>query len=199
MGVGVELLVVEWPRVEAAAPDARYELLTDAAFGEAYSDDLFEHGWSWPKTPGENWYGRYAFKGTLGSYKPHFWAGHRWDHLREFVAPETRAPLDRFLDALVWDGLEYTESAGTGLPERDPAWDADLLLWRPPEDPPVIAEWWRQAAPRLESLREPFDQHAAAPGGWISTFEEFTRLLSDWGEVALEAERRGWGLVGLRC
>lgn len=127
-------------------------------------------------------------------------ATHRWDHLREFVEPEVCAVLDLFLDALIWDGLEYTESAGTGLPERAPAWDAHLLVCRPPpEDLPVIAGWWRQAAPRSELLREPFDQHAAAPDGWVSTFEQFTDLPVDWGEVAMEAERRGWGVVGLRC
>lgn len=52
MGVGIEVLTVDWPRMEAASPGEREELLIDAAFGEAYSDDLFEHGWSWPTQPG---------------------------------------------------------------------------------------------------------------------------------------------------
>jgi hypothetical protein len=180
-------------------PGDRQDLLTDAAFGEVYSDDLLEHGWSWPTREGEDWYGRYAFKRTLGSYKPHFWATHRWDHLREFVDPDMREVLDLFLDALIWDGLESTENAGAGLPERAPAWDADLLVCRPPADLPLIAGWWRKAAPQLETLRTRFDQQAAAPDGWVSTFEEFSDLLTDWGEIAMEAERRGWGIVGLRC
>ncbi|MGW2701531.1 hypothetical protein [Streptomyces sp. NPDC001340] len=72
MGVAIEVLIVDWPRVEAAAPGDREELLSEAAFGEAYSDDLFEHGWSWSTQPGEDWYRRYAFRNTLGSYKPQY-------------------------------------------------------------------------------------------------------------------------------
>ncbi|PKV77091.1 hypothetical protein BX283_8020 [Streptomyces sp. TLI_146] len=34
MGVGMELLVVDWPRAEATAPGDRRDLLIDAAFGE---------------------------------------------------------------------------------------------------------------------------------------------------------------------
>ncbi|MZE76710.1 hypothetical protein [Streptomyces xinghaiensis] len=49
---------------------------SDAAFGEDEGDDLLnEHGWTWPTRPGEDWYVRYAFRDTLVSYKPHFWAG----------------------------------------------------------------------------------------------------------------------------
>ncbi|MFJ9418618.1 hypothetical protein ACIRPT_31345 [Streptomyces sp. NPDC101227] len=68
----------------------------------------------------------------------------------------------------------------------------------PADHVPAIAGWWRQAAPRLESLREPFTRHAAEPGGWTTTFALFADLLTDWGEVVTEAERRGWGIVGLR-
>ncbi|GHI04156.1 hypothetical protein AQI88_07295 [Streptomyces cellostaticus] len=64
---------------------------------------------------------------------------------------------------------------------------------------PLIAGWWRQAAPQLDVPREPFTQHAAEPDGWITTFESFANLLTDWGEAVTEAERRGWGIVGLRC
>jgi hypothetical protein len=199
MGVGIEVLIVDWPHVEAAAPGDREELLVDAAFGEAYSDDLFEHGWSWPAQPDNAWYGRYAFRNSLGSYKPHFWAGHRWDHMRDFVEPTVRDTLDRFNDALFWHGLEDTTGVGTDLPEQPCSWDADLLLWCPPDHVQLIAGWWQQAAPHLEVLRKPFTQHAADSGGWIATFESFAELLTDWGKVVTEAERRGWGIVGLRC
>ncbi|WP_406404748.1 hypothetical protein OH805_36770 [Streptomyces sp. NBC_00879] len=83
MGVGTEVLIVDWPRVEAAAPGDRRELLIDAACGEAYNDDLFEHGWAWAARPGGGWYGRYALRNTFGSNKPRFWAGHRWDRMRD--------------------------------------------------------------------------------------------------------------------
>ncbi|MEV0375545.1 hypothetical protein AB0I10_38335 [Streptomyces sp. NPDC050636] len=199
MGVGVEVLIVDWPRVEAAAPDDRVDLLIDAAFGEAYSDDLYEHGWSWSTQPGEDWYGRYAFQNTFGSYKPHFWAGHRWDHMREFVEPKLREVLDPFNDALFWHALEDTTGIGSGLPERPCTWGPDLLMSCPPDHIPLIAGWWRQAEPQLELLREPFAHSDAGHGGWITTFESFADLLTDWGEVVTEAERRGWGSLGLRC
>ncbi|CAL9676062.1 hypothetical protein SUDANB105_07892 [Streptomyces sp. enrichment culture] len=199
MGVGIEVLIVDWPQVEAAAPGDREELLIDAAFEEAYSDDVFEHGWSWPAQPGHAWYGRYAFRNTLGSYKPHFWAGHRWDHMRDFVEPKLRDCLDRFNDALFWHRLEDTTGVGSGLPDQPCTWDADLLLWCPPDHIAMIAGWWQQAEPSLETLREPFTRHAADSSGWITTFESFADLLTDWGKVVTEAERRGWGIVGLRC
>ncbi|MGF1426497.1 hypothetical protein [Kitasatospora sp. LaBMicrA B282] len=199
MGMGMVTLIVDWPRVEAAAPGAREELLIDAAFGAAYSSDRPEHGWSWPAQPDEQWYGRYAFRHALGSYKPHFWAGHRWDHVRDFVEPTVRRALDLFSDALFWHGLEGTAGVGSELPERLCTWEADLLLWRPPDQVPLIAAWWRHAEPRLELLRKPFGRHAADTDGWINTFDAFADLLADWGEVVTEAERRGWGIVGLRC
>ncbi|GGW72168.1 hypothetical protein [Streptomyces xantholiticus] len=114
MGVGIEVLIVDWLRVEAAAAGDREDLLIDAAFGTADRDHLFEHGWSWPAQPGEDWYGRYALRNTFGSYKPHFWAGHRWDHMRDFVESKVRDVLDRFNDALFWHRLEDTTGAGTG-------------------------------------------------------------------------------------
>ncbi|MFI1074873.1 hypothetical protein [Streptomyces puniciscabiei] len=199
MGVSIEVLIVDWPRVEAAPPGDREDLLTDAAFGEAYSDDLFEHGWSWSTQPDEDWFGRYAFRNTHGSYKPHVWAGFRWEYMREFVEPKVREVLDRFIDTLFWHGLEDATGASSGLPDRPCPWDADLSLWCPPDQVPLLAGWWRQAQTHLETLREPFIQHAAEPGGRIGTFESFADLLTDWGEVVTEAERRGWGIVGLRC
>ncbi|MFJ9853925.1 hypothetical protein [Streptomyces sp. NPDC101150] len=55
----------------------------------------------------------------------------------------------------------------------------------------LIVDW-----PRVEAA-------AAAPGrphgGWITTFESFADLPTDWGQVVMEVERRGWGIVGLRC
>ncbi|MEV6655193.1 hypothetical protein [Streptomyces sp. NPDC051219] len=48
-------------------------------------------------------------------------------------------------------------------------------------------------------MREPFAQHAAVPQGWICDFESSAEFLKDWGEAVVEADRRGWGIVGLRC
>ncbi|MFF6998296.1 hypothetical protein ACFY93_25500 [Streptomyces sp. NPDC008313] len=119
--------------------------------------------------------------------------------MRDFVRPGARDVLDRFDDALFWHGLEDTTGCGSGLADGSGGWDADLLLWCPPGQVPVIAGWWRLAAPELDGLREPFTRHAAEPGGWITTFESFAAFLTDWGEIVTAAERRGWGIVGLRC
>ncbi|MFF3159689.1 hypothetical protein [Streptomyces sp. NPDC057910] len=45
-----------------------------------------------------------------------------------------------------------------------------MLLWCPPHHVPLIAGWWRQAAPRLDVLRERFIDHADNSGNWITTF-----------------------------
>ncbi|MFC8721701.1 hypothetical protein [Kitasatospora sp. NPDC057198] len=192
MGVGVDVLVVDWARVEAADPGEREELLIDAALEAEDGRGPDGHGWWWPAHPDGGWYGGYAFRGTLGSYKPHFWAGHRWDLLRPFLTPEVRGVLDRFTGALFRPGPEEP-------PEQVCPWDADLLLYCPPDRVPAVAGWWRRAAPGMADLREPFERHAVDGTGRVGTFEEFAGLLAGWGEVVTEAERRGWGVVGLRC
>ncbi len=55
--------------------------------------------------------------------------------------------------------------------------------------------------PVTEILTEPIEKPASSsePGGWITTFESFADFLTDWGEVVTEADRRRWGIVGLRC
>ncbi|MET7718718.1 hypothetical protein [Streptomyces sp. NPDC005407] len=199
MGLGIRVLIVDWDRVEAAPASERGDLLDEAAFGDdEYEGGLDEEGWIWPSVAGADWYGRYAFRN--GSYKPHFWAGERWEHVRDFAEPGLRAALDRFMSALFWQGLEYVAGEDAGqLPERECPWDADLLMWRLPDDVGAIKDFWAQAAPDLDTLREPFTQHAAVPEGWIRDFESFAQLLEGWGEVVVEADRRSWGIVGLRC
>ncbi|MFF3403503.1 hypothetical protein ACFYW6_34030 [Streptomyces sp. NPDC002659] len=201
MGVGIEVLIVDWDRVEATPASKRSELLEQAAFGDdEYEGGLDEEGLIWSSAADADWYGRYAFRRTLGSYKPHFWAGERWEHVRDFAEPGLRTSLDQFMAALFWQGLEYVAKEDPrGLPERECPWDADLLMWRPPDDIAAIKGFWAQAAPDLDTLREPFAQHAAVPDGWIRDFESFAEFLNGWGEVVAEADRRGWGIVGLRC
>jgi hypothetical protein len=46
-------------------------------------------------------------------------------------------------------------------------------------------------------VREAYAVHAARPGGWIEDFDAFAVLLREWAAVVAEAERRGWGLLGL--
>ncbi|MGW3043888.1 hypothetical protein ACWC9T_28460 [Kitasatospora sp. NPDC001159] len=94
--------------------------------------------------------------------------------------------------------LEDLTGEGAGLPKRPCTWDAALLLWLPPDLVPVVAGWWQRVPPRLAELREPFDRYAAEPGTEVGDFERWTELLTHWGRVVTEAQRRGWG-VGLRC
>ncbi|MER7112549.1 hypothetical protein [Streptomyces sp. NPDC000229] len=201
MGVSIEVMVVDWERVEAAPPDEREELLIDAAFGdEDYGDGLLEEGWIPPTAVGAGWCVRYSFRRTLDSYKPHFWAGERWERVRDFAHPGLRTALDRFTARLFWHGLEYVAGEDAGvLAVPEGAWDAHLLLWCPPGDVAVLEGQWAEALPDLDSLREPFTRHAAGPQGWIPDFESFADLLKGWGEVVREAHRRGWDIVGLRC
>ncbi|AJT63908.1 hypothetical protein T261_2224 [Streptomyces lydicus] len=82
--------------------------------------------------------------------------------------------------ALFWDSLEYVageDFVGLAVPEC--SWDADLLMWRPPETVSALKQFWAQAAPDLNTLREPFAEHAAVPEGWIRDFGAFAELL--WG------------------
>ncbi|MEV6995232.1 hypothetical protein AB0N87_39780 [Streptomyces sp. NPDC093228] len=69
MDVETEALMVDRPRAEAVPDGDRGKLLVDAALGEPYVDDLFEHGWSWPTRPGEHRYGRCILLNTLGPCK----------------------------------------------------------------------------------------------------------------------------------
>ncbi|MFE7838912.1 hypothetical protein ACFU53_23545 [Streptomyces sp. NPDC057474] len=39
-------------------------------------------------------------RNTFSSHRPHFWAGHRCDHMLDFVEPEVREVLGRFDDPL---------------------------------------------------------------------------------------------------
>ncbi|WP_208636957.1 hypothetical protein [Streptomyces swartbergensis] len=137
-----------------------------------------ERGWVWPAASGVPWWVRYEFHGTIGSFKPHFWAGQAWEDVREHAGPEQRAHLDAFLQGLFWD-------AGTGTED-----DTGSGLF-------ALVCHWARAEPLLESLREPYGVRAACPGRWIADFDEFSVLLREWGVVVTQAGRRGWGLIGL--
>ncbi|MFG2626842.1 hypothetical protein [Streptomyces sp. NPDC048473] len=200
MGVDIEVLIVDWERVEAAPASRRGDLLHEAAFGDESSGGLDEAGWIWPSAADAGWYGRYAFRNTLGSYKPHFWAGERWEDVRDFADPGLRTALDHFASLLFWQGLAYVAGEDVkDIPAQECPWGVEQLLWCSPGDVSTISRSWAQAQPELDTLREPFAEHAAVPRGWICDFESFAEFLVGWGEVVVEADRRGWGIVGLRC
>ncbi|MFD3838028.1 hypothetical protein ACFWWC_17470 [Streptomyces sp. NPDC058642] len=194
MGLDITVLAVDWERLEATPFEERLGLLEDAALPEDEIDWDAEprKGWVFPAASNVPWCGRYEFHSTTGSYKPHFWAGHAWEDVRDFADPVLREQLNGFLGPLLWD------EDGTGLFPADPdPWRPRLLLACPPPAVSALFVHWALAEPLLESLREPFAVHAASPGRWIENFDEFSVLLREWAVVVGEAGRRGWGLVGL--
>ncbi|MGW7358635.1 hypothetical protein ACWGI0_18900 [Streptomyces sp. NPDC054802] len=196
MGVSIEVLIVDWAHIECAEPDKRAGTLDEAAFGDEAID--VDQGWTWPTAQSAAWYASYTFAGTLGSYKPHFWAGERWEDIRDFADPDLRSRLDRFASVLFWSALEFMEDA-EDVPQRSLPWPADILMWSTPDETADLRELWDHASAQLETLREPFDLHAAVLTGWINDFDTFVAFLKGWGEVVTEAHSRGWGIVGLRC
>jgi hypothetical protein len=194
MGLDITVLAVDWEQLEGTPRDERLGLLEDAALPEDELDWNAEPqlGWVWPAASNVPWCGRYEFHSTPGSYKPHFWAGQAWEDVRDHAGPVLLEQLDGFLSPLLWDEDD------TGLFPADPdPWRPKLLLVCPPATVSALAARWAGTEPLLETLREPFAVHAACPGRWIEDFDEFAVLLREWAVVVGEAERRGWGLLGL--
>ncbi|MEU0197268.1 MULTISPECIES: hypothetical protein [unclassified Streptomyces] len=202
MGLDITVLAVDWERLKQTPLGERQGLLEDAALGgdDWDLDAEPERGWIWPAAPEILWCARYEFHSTPGSYKPHFWTGHAWEDVREFADPVLREHLDGFLRDLIWD-VDDRSGAVTAdtdlLPGEHDPFRPRLLLACPPAAVSALAAHWSRAQPLLEGLREPYAVHAACPGRWIEDFDEFSVLLGEWGVVVAEAERRGWGLLGL--
>ncbi|MGW7068729.1 hypothetical protein ACWGII_09090 [Streptomyces sp. NPDC054855] len=199
----MELLIVDCACVEAIPVGLRADLVRTAAFG---SDDSWDadrpEGWAWPDGRNGPWYARYEFRNTLTSYKPHFWAGERWDKMRGFVPPGLRMALDEFSAPLFWGEYNWDFADPPFAPAvsgRENLWCPETMLWLLPEDVAVLYRFWIQAEPSVPSLRAPFENHAAAPTGWINDFSSFSALVTEWGEVVTEAAARGWGIIGLKC
>ncbi|MWA16170.1 hypothetical protein [Streptomyces sp. BA2] len=199
----LELLIVDCAYIEAAPAEQRAGLVESAAFGsdDARGPDLPE-GWTWPEAQNGPWYARYEFRNTLTSYKPHFWAGERWEKMRGFVRPGLRTALDEFSAPLFWGEYNW-ESADPpftpSVPGRENHWCPETMLWLLPEDVTALHHFWTLAEPGLPSLRQPFEQHLAGATGRVSTFSSFAALVTEWGEVVTEAAGRGWAIIGLKC
>lgn len=79
MGMDITVLIVDWAHLTEIAPDERLEVLQESAYADDEDEsDEVDAGWVWPAEPDRSWLGRYEFGGTLGSYKPHFWAAQAW-------------------------------------------------------------------------------------------------------------------------
>ncbi|MEW1864410.1 hypothetical protein AB0399_29260 [Streptomyces sp. NPDC088194] len=201
MGTDITVMLVDWGRVTAVPAAERLSLLNDAAL-----DDI-----DWLPVPGTglllppqgaDWRIGFDFRGTMSLYKAHFWAVERWDKVRRyFPGWPLRAALDDFMGRLdlLYDFYGLPENTdGARLLGTDPEAPPDLLTACSPDSAVVAAGLWRRVSPRLEELRPCFDRHAAEPGRWSGTFEEWTDLLSQWGEATAEAQRRAWGIIGVR-
>ncbi|MEV7416047.1 hypothetical protein [Streptomyces sp. NPDC089919] len=204
MGVDITVLVVDWGRLAEVPAEERLRVVQEAAYGDDDADaegDVLA-GWVWPAVAERSWLGRYEFQGTLGSYKPHFWAAEAWEKVRSAAGDEVRAALDEFLEGLIWWGPRPdvdAEQVDPGVfPSLEGLWRSGPVIVRGPETVARLRQRWCEAAPGLEGLRIPYAELAGRePGQWIAGFEEFAELVRGWAEVIGEAERRGWGVIGL--
>jgi hypothetical protein len=203
MGLDITVMIADWSWLGEVPERERLLRLRNAWYAD--ETGLWDHDapvvdgdWKWPQGPNGTRFAVYEFLHTLGSYKPHFRATHRWEHVRDHADPPVRAGLDGFLLGLIWDGMDG-ESGRTDVDffSDDPQGSYGLLVARSPAAVRELVATWEAVQPRLDGLREAFTEHAAVPDGWIGDFDEFARLLTEWGRVLTEAARRGWGVVGL--
>ncbi|MFB7132309.1 hypothetical protein ACFCZY_11635 [Streptomyces sp. NPDC056237] len=203
MGLDISVLIADWSWLGEVPPRDRLTRLRDAWYADETGlwhreEPAAEGEWERPGGPHGAFFDIYEFRGTLGSFKAHFWAGHRWEQFRGHTDPEIRTGLDTLLCGLIRDGPDGEGSrTDTGFFSDDPALFYGVLLARSPDRVRELAATWERVRPRLDELRGAFAEHAAVASGWIGHFDGFTDLLEDWGRVLTEATRRGWGVVGL--
>ncbi|MET9670603.1 hypothetical protein ABZY19_35445 [Streptomyces sp. NPDC006475] len=202
MGMDITVLVVDWSWLRKVTPQERLPRLRDAWYADETGlwDGVppVEGDWVWPRGPHGAFFAIYEFLGTCGSFKAHFWAGERWALLRDHADPLVRTELDTLLLGLIWDGPDgEAPHVDPGFFSDDPGVSYGLVVARSPDSVRELAATWEGIQPRLGGLRGTFDEHVAHPRGWVGDFDEFTRLLEEWGHVLAEAAERGWGVVGL--
>ncbi|MFC7510911.1 hypothetical protein ACFQV4_08625 [Streptomyces thermocarboxydus] len=121
MGLDITVVIADRSWLARVPPRERLPRLRNAWYADAPAGD---EGWAWPQGRDSSVFAVYEFPDTLGSFKPHFWAGHRWEPVRDHVAPSLRTELDALLSALVWDGpdgeAEHTDTGFFG--EEAAAW-----------------------------------------------------------------------------
>lgn len=205
MGLDLTLFMADWEQLSAIPVENRVQALDDTTWPPELDDEYQRYGlaggWLWPPNQGSAWCAEYDFFTTTGAYSPHARAGDAWADIRLLVDASVREAMDTFLVGLIWDADPADDPALTGgggfFP---PATDRGLrcvLLVCPPEAVPGKARAWERVESHLEELREPFATECESWAGRPDTFEDFTALLREWGDVTTEAARRGWGLVGL--
>ncbi|WEO99837.1 hypothetical protein A6P39_040595 [Streptomyces sp. FXJ1.172] len=202
MGLDITVMIADWSWLREVPPRERLPRLRNAWYADEtglwdHDAPMVEGDWEWPRGPNSAFFAVYEFRHTCGSFKAHFWAGQRWESIRDHVDPLVRTELDAFLSGLVWDGLDGEAQ------HTDPDFFSDdpsvygLLLAQPPDGVRELAATWERVRPWLDRMQGAFIEHAADPEGWVGNFAAFTDLLTEWGHVLTEAAGRGWGIVGL--
>jgi len=205
MGLDLMLFMAEWKQLSTIPVENRVDALDDTTQPAELcaASDRYEltGGWLWPPDPESAWCAEYVFFTTTGSYKPHARAGHAWEDMRHLVDPSVREVMDTFLDGLIWDADPANDPARTGgagfFPPATDHGMPHVLMVCPPEAVPGKADAWNRVKPHLEELRQPFAAECEGWAGFPDSFEDFTALLHEWGDVTMEAAHRSWGLVGL--
>ncbi|AXE85980.1 hypothetical protein [Streptomyces sp. Go-475] len=202
MGLDITVMIADRSWLTQVPPRERVSRLRNAWYAD--ETGLWDHdvavaeegcGWVWPRGVSGTFFAVYEFAHTLGSFKAHFWAGHRWERVRDHVDPLLRTELDALLGGLIWDGLDG--EAQHADPDFFGEGGYGVLLARSPESVRELAATWGRVPPHLGRMREAFGEHAAVPSGWVRDFDAFVDLLTQWGQVLTEAARRGWCVVGL--
>ncbi|WP_413754303.1 hypothetical protein NRF20_42860 [Streptomyces sp. R-74717] len=203
MGLDITVVIVDWSWLGKVPLRERLSRLRDAWYAD--ETGLWDHGapvaegdWEWPRGPDGAFFAVYEFLRTFGSFKAHFWAGQRWEYVRDHADPLVRTGLDTLLLGLIWQGPDgEAQHTDPRFFCDDPEVSYGLLVARSPDSVRELAATWEGVRTRLGGLREAFVEHAAVPEGWVGDFDGFADLLEDWGRVLTEAARRGWGVVGL--
>ncbi|MEU2667851.1 hypothetical protein ABZ622_03125 [Streptomyces sp. NPDC007164] len=203
MGLDITVVIADWSWLGEVPEHERLLRLRNAWYADEtglweYDTPTVEGDWVWPKGPNGGCFALYEFLQTLGSYKPHFWATHHWERVRDHTGPPLRAGLDAFLLGLIWDGMDG-ESGETDADffSGEPEVAYGLLIARSPDNVRRLAALWEDVRPRLDGLRETFTVYSAVPDGRGGDFDSFALLLTEWGRILTEAAGRGWGVVGL--
>lgn len=202
MGLDITVLIADWSWLREVPVRERLERLRDAWYDDEtglwdLDAPVVDAGWVRPRGAGGERFAVYEFRRTGGSFKPHFWAGHRWESLRDQVGAPVRSDLDALLLGLIWPGPDgEAEQTDPEVFGDDPSLYG-LLLARSPDSARELAATWQRLRPALGTLAAPFTEHAADPDGWVGDFDSFRELLEGWGTVVTEAARRGWAVVGL--
>ncbi|GGV68404.1 hypothetical protein GCM10010277_77670 [Streptomyces longisporoflavus] len=204
MGLDLTLFMADWEQLSAIAVESRVRALDDTTWPREFGNEYQRSGaggWLWPPDRRAAWCAEYDFFTTTGAYGPHARAGDAWADIRLLVNASVRREMDIFLGGLIWDADPADDPAltdGGGLfPPAADRWRPRVLLVCPPGAVSAKARAWERVASHLEQLRGPFAAECEGWGGRPDTFEDFTALLHELGDVITEVARRKWGLVGL--